>query len=80
MTQPQTHLEISSARHDLENARLEMMKTLMVEYDKGHYAALKVLREECERIGHNWRFSNFGPLGHSWYHCTVCSASRVEDE
>lgn len=66
----------------LEKARREAMRALMAEYDKTHYAALKILRAECAvtGTGHNWRFTNLGPLGHPWFHCTICGASRVGDD
>jgi hypothetical protein len=48
------------------------------ELEKARRDAMKVLRAECGKIGHNWRFTNLGPLGHPWFHCTICGASRVE--
>ncbi len=70
--------EIGQKVRALEKARRDAMATLMAEYDKEHYAQLKILRAECGEIGHNWRFTNLGPLGHPWFHCTICGASRVE--
>ena len=53
----------------------------MAKYDEREYhPKLQVLREECEKTGHAWRFSNFGPLGHAWYMCTVCKKFKREED
>ena len=54
------------------------MTTLMIEFDKVHYAKMKELREEGGKLGHDFRFSHFGPLGNPWSYCTYCGASKVE--
>lgn len=74
------HSEIVTARHQLEKDRRDKVAELMEAYDKEHIAKIKKLRQECGGIGHNWRFSNLGPLGDPWFHCTVCGASRVDRE
>ena len=50
----------------------------MEEYDKTYYARMKEIREECGKLGHNFRFSHLGPLGNPWSYCTYCGASKVE--
>ena len=78
MSTPVTHKEISQARFELERARREKLREMMAEYDKDYFAKLKVLHEQCGTLGHNWRFTHLGPLGHPWFSCTVCSKSRVD--
>ena len=72
--------EIGQKVRALEKARRDAMDALMAEYDKEHYARLKILQADCGKIGHNWWLTNIGPLGHPWFHCTICGASRVELE
>lgn len=71
--------EIWERRHILDKARREYMMKVMKEYDIQHNAALKKLREDCESSthGHNYKFSNFGPLDHPWYYCSYCAKTRV---
>lgn len=62
---------------ELDKARSEYMKKVMDEYDEEHYAKKRALQAQC--INHNFKFSHFGPLWHSWYYCTICGKSLVED-
>lgn len=80
MTPQEQTLDIWKERHTLEQARRSKMRELMEEFDKEHYAKMAALRLKCAALGHNWRFTNFGPLGAAWYHCGTCGASRVETE
>jgi transposase len=73
-----THTEINKQRRLLEKERREVTKKLMEEYDKTYYARMKEIREECGKLGHNFLFSHFGPVGHPWSYCTYCGASKVE--
>lgn len=66
-------------RGELDKARREHMRAVMAEYDKGHNAKMRELREACGNLtGHKWRFSHLGPVGHGWYYCTHCGTSKVE--
>lgn len=68
-------------RSELDIERRNKTRELMEEYDKVHYDKIRALQDECGRdTGHNWMFSNYGPLGHSWFHCTGCGKSKVEGE
>jgi hypothetical protein len=71
---------ISERRVALEKARQEFVKEAMRGYDVGYHEARKQLRDDCGATGdgHAFRFSNFGPLGHAWFHCIKCGASKVE--
>ena len=74
-----TATDIWRKRGELEKARRDHMKTVMAEYDKFHYAHMKQLREDCERLtGHTFRFSHLGPLGDPWSYCTHCGTSKVD--
>lgn len=71
--------EIGTEYSRLEKARREFSRAAMAEYDKGHYAALRVLRAKCEeQTGHNMVFSHLGPLGNPWHYCTHCKATKVD--
>jgi hypothetical protein len=71
--------DIWKRRHMLDKARREFMGTAMKEYDRTHYEQMRLLREECAKTtGHTWRFTNVGPIGHIWHHCTLCGTSKVD--
>ena len=64
----------------LEKEKRELIKKLMEPYAK-YFADKGIeIREACSAStqGHSFRFTDTGPLGHAWYHCTKCGASRVE--
>lgn len=60
----------------LEKERRQYMSEVMKEYDKEYHAKCKALRDQCE---HNFKFSDFGPIGHAWFYCSICGKSKVED-
>lgn len=60
----------------LEKERREYSAKVMEEYDKKYYAKLRELQSQCE---HKFRFSDFGPIGHAWFYCSICGKSKVED-
>jgi hypothetical protein len=62
----------------LVRERREFMRTAMAEFDKTHREKMRALQAECEAIGHNWKFTDLGPLGDPWFTCTTCRATRVE--
>ncbi|HEY9704492.1 MAG TPA: hypothetical protein V6C58_18735 [Allocoleopsis sp.] len=71
---------ISAKKHALVKARRDYEEKVMHDYDEQYYKDLKALRQECEEVtGHKFGFSNFGPLGHAWYHCYYCGKSKVEN-
>lgn len=73
--------DIWERRHKLEKDRRDYMKVVMQEYDKTHYENMRLLREDCEKsTGHNYMFSNLGPLGHAWFYCNTCGKSKVEED
>lgn len=72
-----TPKEISTERHRLEKARRDYMTRAMEEFDKEYYVQLKLLRDKCSE--HNFKFSDFGLLGHPWYYCTICGKTKVGD-
>lgn len=63
----------------LDKERREARKALMEEYDKVHYAKVRELHLECEKEGHQWSFTHFGPLNNPWFCCVKCGLSRVEE-
>lgn len=65
-------------RHALDKKRREAVREAMAAFDVEHHKAMAALREECGAIGHTFKFTDVGPVGHAWYHCTSCGASRVE--
>lgn len=68
-------------KNALEIERRDKERELMDEYNKTHYEKIRALQDECGRdTGHNWMFSNHGPLGHAWFHCTGCGKSKVEGD
>jgi hypothetical protein len=71
--------EIGERRRKLDKARRIYMEEVMRGYDVGYRIDIKKLQEECgtSESGHNYRFSNFGPLGHPWYFCSICGISKV---
>lgn len=74
--------DIWSERGKLEKERRDAMKGLMHDFDHNYYyPKLKKLRELCaEQHGdHNFRFSDFGPIGHAWYRCSRCGEAKVEN-
>jgi len=75
-----THTEISKARNLLEKERRTKQKELMLEYDKGYYAELRILQDRCEEVGHNWRFMNLNPLNNPVFCCTVCHKYKIETD
>lgn len=68
--------DIGKEIRELDKARREYMQEVMKEYDKEHYAKKRILQEQC---AHNFKFSHFGPLWHSWSYCTICGKSLVKD-
>lgn len=60
----------------LEKERRDYSAKVMNEYDKVYYAKMRELQSKCD---HNFKFSHFGPLWHSWSYCTYCRKSKVED-
>ena len=72
--------DISAKKYALIKARREYEKQVMHDYDESYYKDIKTLMKECEQVtGHNFIFSNFGPLGHAWFHCSYCGKSKVTD-
>lgn len=68
--------EIANKVRNLEKQRREYQTKIMQEYDDEYYAEMRKLQGQCE---HNFKFSHFGPLWHSWSYCTFCRKSKVED-
>ena len=63
----------------LDKERRDLMSELMMPHEE--YFRLKRLdiMNACEEQGHKFRFTDFGPLGHAWYHCIKCGKSKVEN-
>ena len=71
-------LSIWERRRQLEKERREHSKVVMAEFDKIHYAKLVELQKECGGTTlHNYRFTHTGPIGHPWFCCTYCGATKV---
>lgn len=73
-----THNDIWTRRHALDKTRREHIREVMKDYDILHYVAVRELQEQCEALGHKWKFTNLGPLGDPWFHCSSCGKSRVD--
>lgn len=67
-------------RLQLDKERREFMGAAMKDFDIGWRESVKALQDECEQMGHNYQFTNTGPLGHAWFSCTFCLASKVVRE
>lgn len=70
--------DIWRRRLALDRARRDEIKRVMEEYDKGYYAALRELYDECadSEKGHNWQFSHTGPVGTPWFYCASCGLTK----
>lgn len=73
-----TNKSIWERRGQLDKDRREFMRTAMAEFDKTHREKMRALQAECEAAGHNWEFTNLGPLGDPWFCCATCHATRVK--
>ncbi len=69
---------IRSRMYEIEKEERTLKEKLFEPYREIFFNRKKILRLECEEEGHNFRFSNLGPLGHPWFHCTKCGSSKVE--
>lgn len=72
-----TNKEIAERIRELQKLRRQYMSEVMKEFDSLQQEEIRSLREQCT---HNFRFTNLGPLGHPWFHCTYCGKSKVELE
>ena len=55
------------------------MKRLLHDFDEHYYHPnMQDIRAACDSIGHEWRYTHAGPLGHPWFMCTVCHASKCD--
>ena len=74
-----THSEIAAAVRGLEKERRDAMKRLLHDFDEHYYHPnMQDIRAACDSIGHEWRYTHAGPLGHPWFMCTVCHASKCD--
>ena len=65
----------------IEKSRRQKMSELMDEYDKTvYYPARKALREQCEKIGHRWNFSDLNPVGYPIFVCNQCGATEIRKD
>lgn len=68
-------------RGEIDRDRRKKMEEVMREYDEQVYRpARKALVDECAAEGHNWRFSDLGPLGDPWFRCTKCATAECRRE
>ena len=76
-----THSEIAAAVRGLEKERRDAMKRLLHDFDEYYYHPnMQDIHAACEEIGHKWSYTHSGPLGHPWFTCTVCHASKCDVE
>lgn len=59
---------------ELQDERMVKQKELIKEYDKKneYYPKLKLLREECEKEGHERGNYHDNGLGWEWFYCSKC--------
>jgi hypothetical protein len=70
--------EIWKKHRELQKERRDLITKLMEPHEEYFRARAKELMELCEKEGHNFKFTNLGPLGHAWFHCSKCGKSKVE--
>ena len=73
-----TGKSIWERRRQLDKDRREFIYTAMIKFDKAHREKMRALQYECAAAGHNWKFTNLGPLGNPWFSCTMCHAISRE--
>jgi hypothetical protein len=71
--------DIWKRSHELDKERRDLISKLMEPYEEYFRVKRKALMDDCEAEGHNFKFTDFGPLGHAWFHCSKCGRSKVED-
>jgi hypothetical protein len=72
--------DIWKERRLIDKERRDLINELMKPHEEFFRERLKEVMAVCEEQGHNFKFSNFGPLGHAWYHCSKCGKSKVEND
>ncbi len=70
--------DIWKRRHEIDKERRALNSKLMEPYQEYFRDKRKALMDDCEKEGHNFKFTDIGPLGHIWSHCSKCGKSKVE--
>jgi hypothetical protein len=70
--------DIWKRSRELQKERRDLIHELMKPHEEYFRIRYKEIKELCEKEGHNFRFTEIGPLGHAWFHCTKCGTSKVE--
>lgn len=74
------HKDIRTEKLKLDRERRQKLEKFLDEYDGKFYdPELKKLQENCEKLGHNFVFTNFGPVGDAFYHCEHCGKTKFEN-
>lgn len=72
--------DISKRRRALEKEERDIIEKAL-EANKLYLRAKRnQIYLDCEKEGHNFKFTDVGPLGHLWYHCSKCGKSKVESD
>lgn len=69
----ETHEQIAKAIRIIEKERRTAMEDAMRDFDENYYIPnVKEIRDACDAIGHEWRFSHYGPMHDPWFMCDAC--------